>query len=219
MGSPQTVEWKTFDFLCSDMKADEKAISGYGSVFGNVDLQNDVVEAGAFADSIAELKASGRPLKMLWQHYDPIGPWTEVAEDARGLFVSGLPLIDDVQQAREAYALAKAKVVDGLSIGYRVLDYNRNADTGVRHLKRLKLVEVSLVTEPANPMARVSSVKSASEIRSIREYEGFLRDVGGYSWRDAKALAACGFSGLSPRDEGGAEVVARIRAITNSIRQ
>lgn len=214
MGSPQTVEWKTFDFLCSDMKADEKAISGYGSVFGNVDLQNDVVEAGAFADSIAELKASGRPLKMLWQHYDPIGPWTDFAEDARGLFVSGLPLIDEVQQAREAYALAKAKVVDGLSIGYRVGDYHRDPDTGVRHLKRLKLVEVSLVTEPANPMARVSSVKSGI---SVRDMEAVLRDAG-LSIKDAKRVAQRVLADLSPRDADGAELVESIRALAKSIR-
>ena len=215
MGSPaMTVEWKTFDFRCNEMKADEKAISGYGSVFGNVDLQNDVVEPGAFSESIAELKASGRPQKMLWQHYDPIGPWTDFAEDARGLFVSGVPLIDEVQQAREAYALAKAKVVDGLSIGYRVVEYSRNSETGVRHLKKLKLVEVSLVTEPANPMARVSSVKSGI---SVRDMEAVLRDAG-LSIKDAKRVAQRVLADLSPRDADGAELVESIRALARSIR-
>jgi HK97 family phage prohead protease len=208
------VEWKTFDFRCDEMKANEKTISGYGSVFGNVDLQSDVVEPGAFSESIEELKAAGRPLKMLWQHFDPIGPWTEFAEDARGLFVSGTPLVDEVQQAREAYALAKAQVVDGLSIGYRVVEYTRNQETGVRHLKKLNLVEVSLVTEPANPMARVSAVKSGI---SVRDMEAVLRDAG-LSIKDAKRVAHRVLADLSPRDADGADLVESIRALARSIR-
>lgn len=211
--TPQPIEWKTFDFTCDEMKADEKRISGYGSVFGNVDLHGDVVEAGAFAESIAELKNAGRPLKMLWQHYDPIGPWTEFAEDAKGLFVAGLPLVDEVQQAREAYALAKAKVVDGLSIGYRVGVAERDRE-GVRRLKKLHLVEVSLVTEPANPMARVAAVKGGL---SVRDVETVLRDAG-LSIKDAKRVAQRVLSDLSPRDADGKDLVESIRALTASIR-
>ena len=132
---------------------------GYASLFGVVDLSRDVVEAGAFAASLARRGASG--VRMLWQHdpAEPIGQWLTLREDARGLFVRGR-LSLDVARARELRALMKAGALDGLSIGFRPEKFRTDPRSGHRRLERVDLWEISLVTFPMLPGARVSAVKS-----------------------------------------------------------
>ncbi len=131
-------------------------IAGYASLFGVPDQGGDVVQKGAYAASLKALKDSGRGVKMLWQHdpAQPIGVWDEVREDARGLFVRGR-LLDGVARAEEARALVAAGAIDGLSIGYRTKRAERDA-RGRRLLHEVELWEVSLVTFPMLPQARVA---------------------------------------------------------------
>ena len=136
---------------------DGTAISGYASLFGDVDQGGDVVEAGAYATSLDKLSKAGRSIKMLWQHdpAQPIGVWDEVIEDAKGLWVKGR-ILSDVTKGREAAALVAAGAIDGLSIGYRTVKAKKNTE-GQRLLTELELWEVSLVTFPMLPSARVAS--------------------------------------------------------------
>ena len=92
---------------------------------------------------------------MLWQHdpTEPIGVWDEVREDERGLYVKGR-LLDSVARAREAAALLEAGAIDGLSIGYKTVRASKN-EQGQRLLSEVELWEVSLVTFPMLPQARV----------------------------------------------------------------
>src|SRR5205085_3645991 len=103
---------------------EDGTIEGYGSIFGNVDSYGEMVMPGAFAASLVEAGRKGRSIKMLWQHDPdrPVGVWDDLAEDKKGLYVKGRLLIDESAQAREAYGLIKAGAVDGLSIGYRLLE-------------------------------------------------------------------------------------------------
>ncbi len=137
--------------------ADGIAIEGYASFFGEVDNGNDVVVKGAYAKSLAEIARKGRSVKMLWQHdpSQPIGVWDEVREDDKGLFVKGR-ILTDVARGREAAALIEAGAMDGLSIGYRTVKATKN-DKGQRLLSELELWEVSLVTFPMLPSARVGA--------------------------------------------------------------
>lgn len=135
--------------------ADGARIEGYASLFGLPDQGGDVVLPGAYAASLAEMAGAGRKVKMLWQHdpAQPIGVWDEVREDAQGLYVKGR-LLSDVARGREAMALVGAGAVDGLSIGYRTRRAERDGK-GRRMLAELELWEVSLVTFPMLPQARV----------------------------------------------------------------
>jgi HK97 family phage prohead protease len=147
-------------------------IEGYASWFGVEDTGGDVVEMGAFCDSLARIAAEGRRVKMLWQH-DPtqvIGVWEEVVEDARGLRVKGR-LLDGVERAREAAALLAAGALDGLSIGYTVRRAVKD-EGGRRLLKELELWEVSLVTFPMLPSARVGTKSDR-----LRDVARALRDA------------------------------------------
>ena len=132
-------------------------IKGYASFFGDVDQGNDVVQKGAYAASLTALKNASRSVKMLWQHdpAQPIGVWDVVQEDAKGLFVKGR-ILQSVEKGREAIALIDAGAIDGLSIGYRTVKSSKNTK-GQRLLQELELWEVSLVTFPMLPSARVGA--------------------------------------------------------------
>lgn len=149
---------KNFDLQVKSLSEDGTFL-GYGSIFGNVDSYGEKVMAGAFNESLARHKAQGSSVKMLWQHdpSQPIGIWEELTEDSRGLHGKGR-LILEVEKAREALALMKARALGGLSIGYREEDTDR--DGKVKLLKKLDLYEISPVTFPANDLATIESVKS-----------------------------------------------------------
>lgn len=136
---------------------DGHLIEGYASLFGACDQGGDVVQQGAYARSLKGLEASGRNVKMLWQHDpgQPIGIWDEVREDAKGLWVKGR-ILDSVEKGREAVALIEAGAIDGLSIGYRTVRAAKD-QKGQRLLNEVELWEVSLVTFPMLPQARVDA--------------------------------------------------------------
>ncbi|AOG09786.1 HK97 family phage prohead protease [Agrobacterium sp. RAC06] len=138
--------------------AGDGRFSGYASLFGEVDLGRDAIEPGAFAASLTKRGAGG--VRMLFQH-DPaevIGRWTVIREDERGLYVEG-KLATDVGRAREVHALMKAGALDGLSIGFRAVKTRADRKTGVRRILEADLWEISVVTFPMLPTARVSNVK------------------------------------------------------------
>ena len=142
---------------------------GYASTFNNVDRGLDAVMPGAFRETINELMASNRAGKLpaLWQHDTemPVGSYTELREDTRGLFVRGrLPKSDTFVSGRVIPQL-KAESVTCMSIGYSTLDYVIEA--GVRLLKTLKLWEISLVTTPMNPLAEITGLKSNSAFQDL----------------------------------------------------
>ena len=157
---------------------DGTLIEGYASFFGEADQGGDIVQKGAYLSSLAGLKAAGRRVKMLWQHdpAQPIGIWDEVREDARGLYVKGR-ILDSIEKGREAAALIAAGAIEGLSIGYRTRRAVKN-DKGQRLLTELELWEVSLVTFPMLPSARVSA-KGEEPLGdgTLRELAAALRDA------------------------------------------
>jgi HK97 family phage prohead protease len=150
-------------------------IEGYASLFGKRDQGGDVVAAGAYGRSLKAMEAAGGRVKMLWQHdpAEPIGVWDEVREDARGLYVKGR-LLTDVGRAREAAALIAAGAIDGLSIGYRTVRATKD-DRGRRSLEELELWEVSLVTFPMLPDARVGAKGESPEAALMRDLAAALR--------------------------------------------
>jgi HK97 family phage prohead protease len=176
--------------------------TGYASVFDNMDWYGDVVRPGAFTKSIAKWKAQGKLPPLLWQHNSqcPIGPHLDMYEDAKGLYVHAKLLVDDIQLAKEAYALLKAKVISGMSIGYDVAANGANYDgkTNVWNLVELDLWENSLATFPANEEAQVDEVKNllaGGRLPTPSEFEKFLRDAG-FSRKQATRIASCGYTSL-----------------------
>lgn len=136
---------------------DGYVIEGYASLFDAADQGGDVVQKGAYAASLTRFAAEKRQVRMLWQHdpAQPIGIWDELREDAKGLYVKGR-ILDAVEKGREAAALLAAGAIDGLSIGYRTRRAGKS-DKGQRLLMELELWEVSLVTFPMLPSARVGA--------------------------------------------------------------
>ena len=203
------LQHKQFAFK-ADKVADDGTFSGYGSVFGNVDSYREIVAPGAFSDSLKALKASGDPLPALWQHNSnqPIGGYDLLEEDDHGLKLEGWLMVNEIPLAAQAHALMKRRVVKGLSIGYYVKADSYDEKEGIRTLTKLDLVEVSIVTFPANPEAQVDAVKAklqAGELPTLREFEKSLREQG-YSKALAEKIAAGGFKQLlGPGDQGGVD--------------
>ncbi len=170
---------------------DDGSIDGYGSVFGVRDNYDDVIASGAFVASLAAHKASGTMPAMLWQHDagEPIGIWSEMVEDAKGLRVKG-QLALETTRGREAHALLKIGALNGLSIGFVSKQWAYDRDTEVRTLTEIDLWEVSLVTFPANVKARVTNIKAAAEaLAAPKDAERILRDAG-FSKADATTLVS-----------------------------
>ncbi len=135
-------------------------IEGYASLFGVADSGGDIVQSGAFARSLARRGAAG--VKMLWQHNaaEPIGVWSSIVEDAKGLKVTGR-LDLSVARAREGLSLIRSGAVDGLSIGFRTRRASTSKATGLRRLFDIDLWEISVVTFPMQTGARIDAVKRA----------------------------------------------------------
>jgi uncharacterized protein len=190
-------------FTCPfEVKAsgDEGIITGYGSVFGNVDSYGDTVAKGAFKKSISDAMTGVTAWPaMLLQHGDetsdgkmPVGIWTRMEEDNNGLRLEGK--LANTKRGKDVYALLKMQprpALDGLSIGYRAKDFEIHKSGPVkRTLKAVDLVEVSLVTFPANSRARVVSVKSYAEPEPKPEFT--MRDL---AWADYLMLSRTMTSG------------------------
>jgi len=183
---------------------------GLASTFGNVDLQADIVLPGAFSRSLAEHRSAGTTPAMLWSHRtdEPIGTWSDLKESSAGLEVRG-KLTLDVQRAADAHALMKDGALS-LSIGYMVAESEYDGE-GNRLLKAVDLFEISAVSIPANPQARISDVKSIS---SKRQLETKLHQVG-FSVREARKLARGGWETFRDDESDEIKQVAQlIRAST-----
>lgn len=183
------MQHKEFGFKAETVSEDG-TFTGYGSVFGNIDSYGEIVAPGAFKKSLAAIKAAGDPVPALWQHRsgEPIGGYTDLSEDDRGLKVGGFLVLED-PTAKRAHLYMQKRIVKGLSIGYYVRDSSYDEKTGIRTLKELDLVEISIVTFPANAEAQVESVKSQLDgCASLKEIETLLREAGGFSRADATSL-------------------------------
>jgi HK97 family phage prohead protease len=201
----------------ADIKTEQEGVfKGYASTFGNVDNGNDIVAKGAFTKSLAERPAN--KVKLLSQHKtdEPIGIFTEMFEDSKGLFVKGR-LALGTQKGRETYELMKMGAIDGMSIGFRAnpekQTYNESKRT--RTLNEVQLLEISLVTFPMNERAIVQSVKGD---KSIREWETILRDSGGLSRSEAKVGAKALMEALYHRDDDQKQLADLIYKVANIIK-
>lgn len=210
--------------FAADDGAQAMSFTGYGAVFGNVDSYGDVIEAGAFSKFLADVKSGNQPWPaMLSQHggwqmsaedITPIGVWTDFAEDGHGLKVAGQ--LADTPRGLEMYKLMKMSprpAIDGMSIGYIAKEWEPRSkpEDPKRKLKRIDLIEVSIVTRPANGKARVESVKNDW---TERDFERLLTRDAGLSRSDALVVINQGFKSLiAMRDAGSSELAELAQAL------
>lgn len=200
------------------------AFEGYASVFGNVDAYGDVIQKGAFKETLRDWRKQKRLPPMLLQHGGgmfggaaedlvPIGKWEGMEEDDTGLSVRGRLINLDTERGKGVYGAMREGVLDGISIGYRAKEFalGTKPDEPRRTLKKIELVEASIVTLPANDKARVSAVKMAigSRLTSADccEIEATLRRKG-LSQKDA-VRAVSGFKEWLSREAGAPDMEPR----------
>ena len=217
MGSEQRQAFNDFKF--TDIKLEtvneDGVFSGYASLFNVTDLARDSVIKGAFEKSLTARGVAN--IRMLFQHdpNQPIGQWLDIREDGRGLFVKG-KLSLGVGRAREVLALMRSKALDGLSIGFKTVRSKKDAATGVRRILEADLWEVSVVTFPMLPSARIADVKAAV-LPSIREFETWLRRDAGLSRSEARGVIAKGFANVKrERDAATLNTIRLTQRIQNA---
>jgi HK97 family phage prohead protease len=154
---------------------DSGEFEGYASVFGGIDSYGDTMHKGAFKMT---LEGRERPVRMRWNHFGPvIGRYLEITEDENGLYVRG-QLTPGHSTAEDVKASLKHGAIDGLSIGFMLDDYEDKAGGG-RDIKSVKLIEISVVEEPADLGAKITSIKSAiADATRLADIELILRDAG-----------------------------------------
>jgi len=142
---------------------------GYASTFGNIDLGGDIVQPGAFRETIADLMGAKKvgKLPVLWQHDSnmPLGTYTEFREDSHGLFVKGRMPKSDTFVSGRVMPQMKAESVSTMSIGYSTLESDMSGNA--RLLQKLRLWEISLVTMPMNPQAGITGFKSNAQFQDL----------------------------------------------------
>ena len=150
-----------YNFTFKAIDANSLMLSGYASVFSNVDMHNDIIMPGAFQDSIAKHLSNKSSIKVLWQHNPnaPIGVIKQIYEDAYGVFVQA-EIICETIKGREAIALIKQKALDSFSIGFNVKRFDFNS-AGQRQILIADLWEISVVTFPANIDAKITNCKTS----------------------------------------------------------
>jgi HK97 family phage prohead protease len=200
--------------------------TGYGAAFNNVDSYGDVIQPGAFDGFLQDVQAQKQNWPaMLMQHggwgvtstdMTPIGAWTSITEDTSGLKVTGT--LADTPRGNEAYALLKMQprpAISGLSIGFytRKSSFGGKDDVFDRKLEQIDLLEISLVTFPANDKARISGVKSSNDFTE-REFEQILRDSG-FTKKEAMIIISQGFKALNIQrdadDKGIKQIIAEVQ--------
>ena len=155
----------------------EGGFEGYASTM-DLDRGGDIVEMGAFDRSLARHKGSNTKPKMLWNHNPDkvIGVWDEFSQDDKGLYVKGR-CIKETALGKDCYELLRAGAIDSMSIGYAVRDYEYEDGGDKRRLKEIDLWEVSLVTFPMLPEARVAGKSDDALTTDLRDLADAFRQA------------------------------------------
>jgi HK97 family phage prohead protease len=213
------MEMQAFDLELRTDDEGEGTFEGHAAIFDKVNSHREIVKRGAFKESVTSRGLKG--IKMFFGHDRnmPIGKWTEIREDKKGLFVRG-QLLMQLEKAKEAFLLMREEILDGLSIGFRIVEDSFDRENEQIILHKIDLREVSLVTMPSASEALITKVRDASpeEVRSERELEKVLRDAG-FSRAFSQYIVA-GWTPPALRDaEGGTQLVESIRGLTASLQK
>lgn len=177
--------------------------SGRAAVFNNTDHGNDIILPGAFKRF--RRTASGKIRVALYHDMERFIGLSDVEQKEDGLHVKG-KLDLGLSYATDAHVLMKNGTLDGLSVGFDILEggaeFRRDdRDNLVRVISAAELWEYSIVPFGMNPEALITDVKDARGIHNVREFELFLR-AHGFSRREAKSICAKGFNNLQREASG-----------------
>jgi len=200
---------------------------GYASTFGVLDQGGDIVVRGAYRETLRQRGPKG--IKLLIDHCGlPAGVWEDMLEDDVGLRVKGR-LLKGFPRMDEVHALMDIGAIDGLSIGYRVVNAARDTSQGARLLQEVDLREISIVTFPMNETSLISSVKG--QLPTERDFERLLTQDAGFSRSQARTIIQSGFKSLLNAKPGAGEedessgtidwsaISAEIAALTDTLKE
>lgn len=212
---------ETLDVELVIKASDEKkgTFKGYGAVYNNLDLGRDIIVPGAFK-KIKKTRSGHVRLALDHNLSRLVGKGT-VTSDDKGLWLEG-ELDMELSYVPDVYRQIKSGLLDGLSVGFNILKDGVEwaEDYSQRTIKKAELWEISIVPFGMNPKAKIKQVKAAT---TIRDFESFLREEGGYSKKEAEALASHGFKAFrrepdnADRGDPGTASSERLAALKSDI--
>lgn len=187
------METKSFSFELRSIDGDTGVIEGMASSYDRRDRKSSTMAVSAFAASLQEHRARNTSPAMLLHHdiNKPVGRWDDFNETSLGLEVRGT-LASNTRDGADALGLVKSGALQGLSVGFIPLKQTRDK-AGYSVFTDVDLIEISLVSVPANPDARIISVRAFDAPRDV---EDVFRQCG-LSKRSAKAAAGAAWRTIS----------------------
>lgn len=173
--------------------------------YGEPDRENDVIQFGAFTDSLAQIKQNKISMPLLFSHDrdQPVGSITEFTDTPDALLITG-KLSMTLSKAKEVYALMKDKALS-ISIGFMHSDDDSTVVDGLRVFSRASIIECSVVSVPAHSGAQILEVKSFAEVETPKQYEQMVRQALGLSRSEAKKLTSLSYAAMTQRDVGASD--------------
>lgn len=183
-----------FDIELKEEESKDGLLGSFKSVastFNNMDLDDDVIRAGAFDNTLAKAEQTGKMPKLFKEHFrgNIPGIINDMKIDKQGLKIKGNFI--DTMMGRDTRVEVKTKAISDMSIGFIVKDFEEPGKGKVRRfINDVDLIEVSFVMFPSNPKANVISAKSIPQ--NERDMERLLRQMG-FSQTEAKRFIVEGF--------------------------
>lgn len=152
-----------------DAGVDTGEFSALVAAFNNVDRGGDVIRPGAFKNTLARWRSSGKRIPVVWSHQssDPskvigdVDP-ADAYETDKGLVVNG-QLDLSSSTAREVLRLLKSGDVSGWSFGYAVPPDGQRVVDGNTEITEIDLLELGPTPIPMNDEARTLAAKSTDD--------------------------------------------------------
>lgn len=158
------MERKSIQFKADDIDTSKRTFKGYASTY-DLDQGGDIILPGAFKKTLSE---RADRIKVMWEHFDPIGKPTLMREEEKGLYVEGA--ISNTTRGKDTLILMEDGVIDTMSIGYNAVKTSSDKDSN-RVISEIKLFEFSLVTFPMNEGAIVTDMKSIKRELKRRSFK------------------------------------------------
>ena len=201
------IEYKEVKMEIKSIHEDEEdkdfigTFKALASTFGNIDLDDDVIMPGAFDLVLSQMRKDKIMPKALMQHNpraDQGAIFTNIQATEKGLEVEGKFI--NTTRGRDLRVEVKTGAIDSMSIGFRIGLAEFDNERGLRKILIIdKLPEISFVTFPSNPKAKVTEAKDLT----IRDAEKALKEIG-FSQKESKTILSKGFkdaSGCDVHDE------------------
>lgn len=169
---------KGFDIGFKDADIQKGSVMGYFALFGNKDLDGDIIERGAFSKTIQERGPQGKKLiKYLLDHNREkvVARIDTLIEDEKGLYYEAT--IGSHSAGQDFLKMVESGLINQHSFGFKTIKEQYDQSAKANRIKEVFLYEGSAVQFlGANPETTMIGLKSFEEvIEYLDRLEKFIK--------------------------------------------